>query len=164
MGKICKRKTGRTKRLLVFLFALAFLTAVPGGIGTVRGAGKRTVRVGFFPMEGYHEIRADGSFTGMDVEYLEALCDYVSWNVEYVECESWNDALDMLRDEKIDLVGSAQYSNERAEMYQYANLASGYTFGAIAVNSDSGLAYEDFNAMGNVTFGVVGSYIRKDEF
>ena len=75
-------------------------------------------------MDGYHEIRADGSLTGMDVEYLEALCDYVSWNVEYVKCGSWDDALDMLRERKIDLVGSAQYSKERAEMYQYASLAS----------------------------------------
>ena len=39
----------------------------------VYGAEKRIVRVGFFPMEGYHEIRPDGSFAGMDVEYLEGL-------------------------------------------------------------------------------------------
>ena len=97
----------------------------------VYGAEKRTVRVGFFPMEGYHEIRADGSFAGMDVEYLEALCDYVDWKVEYVVCENWNHALEMLGDQKIDLVGSAQYSKERAEVYQYASLASGYTFGPL---------------------------------
>ena len=165
MGTIWKKETGRTKRLLALLTALALLAAMPGDYaGTVYGAEKRTVRVGFFPMDGYHETRADGSFTGMDVEYLEALCDYVSWNVEYVECESWGDALDMLRNEEIDLVGSAQYSQERAEVYQYASLASGYTFGAIAVNSDSTLAYEDFDAMEDMTFGIVDSYIRKDEF
>ncbi len=130
----------------------------------VYGAEKRIVRVGFFPMEGYHEIRPDGSFAGMDVEYLEALCDYVNWKVEYVVCENWNHALEMLGDQKIDLVGSAQYSKERAEVYQYASLASGYTFGAVAVNSDSTLAYEDFAAMGSAAFGIVSSYIRKDEF
>lgn len=165
MGNVRKKKTGGIKRFLVLLFALILLAAMPGKhLGVVYGAEKRVVRVGFFPMDGYHEIRADGSFTGMDVEYLEALCDYVNWNVEYVECESWGDALDMLRNKEIDLVGSAQYSQERAEVYQYASLASGYTFGAIAVNSDSALAYEDFNAMDDMTFGVVGSYIRKDEF
>jgi len=165
MGNERKRKTGRAKWFRRFLFVLALLATAPGvQRGTVYGAERRTVRVGFFPMDGYHEIREDGSLTGMDVEYLEALCDYVSWNVEYVECESWNDALDMLREEKIDLVGSAQYSRERAEVYQYADLASGYTFGTIAVNSDSTLAYEDFDAMGDTTFGIVDSYIRKDEF
>lgn len=164
MGNVGKREWGSVRRFLVFLLALALLMAPAGRSGTVYGAEKRTVRVGFFPMEGYHEIRADGSYTGMDVEYLEALCDYVSWNVEYVECESWDDALDMLREEKIDLVGSAQYSKERSEVYQYASLASGYTFGAIAAGSGSELAYEDFAAMEDVTFGVVDSYIRKDEF
>lgn len=164
MGNVGKREWGSVRRFLVFLLALALLMVPAGRSGTVYGAEKRTVRVGFFPMEGYHEIRADGSYTGMDVEYLEALCDYVSWNVEYVECESWDDALDMLREKKIDLVGSAQYSKERSEVYQYASLASGYTFGAIAAGSGSKLAYEDFTAMEDATFGVVDSYIRKDEF
>ncbi|MCM1120901.1 MAG: EAL domain-containing protein [bacterium] len=165
MGDVGKRKTGRTGWLGVFLLMLTLLmTASVEPSQTVYGAEKRTVRVGFFPMEGYHEIRADGSLTGMDVEYLEALCDYVSWNVQYVECESWDEALDMLRNKELDLVGSAQYSKERAEVFQYATLASGYTFGAIAVNSGSNLAYEDFTAMDDAVFGIVRSYIRKGEF
>lgn len=171
MGKIQKRKAGSAKRFPTLQLAVALLSAITllvilpaGSMGTVHGAERRTVRVGFFPMDGYNEIRSDGSYGGMDVEYLEALCDYVNWNIEYVECSSWNDALDKLLNKEIDLVGSAQYSKERAEVYQYADLASGYTFGAIAVNSDSTVAYEDFSAMWSTTFGVVSSYIRKDEF
>ncbi|MDE7282370.1 MAG: transporter substrate-binding domain-containing protein, partial [Lachnospiraceae bacterium] len=163
MEKIHKRTPGRATRFLVFMLVMALLTSI-GSTVVVHGAEKRAVRVGFFPMEGYNETKADGTRTGMDVEYLSALSDYVNWNVEYVECESWDDALTMLLNEEIDLVGSAQYSAERAKMYQYANLASGYTFGVIAVNGDSTLAYEDFVAMRDVTFGVVGTYIRKDEF
>lgn len=145
--------------ILVFCGAAGAL-----GIQKVHAAQRRTVKVGFFPMEGYHEKKEDGSFTGMDVEYLEAVCDYVNWDIEYVECESWDSALQLLAEKKIDLVGSAQYSKERAELYQYANLASGYTFGTIAVNPDSALAYEDFNAMKDITFGTVKTYIRKQEF
>ena len=163
MEKIHKRTPGRVTRLLVSMLVVALLASV-GSIGVVQGAEKRTVRVGFFPMEGYNETKADGSRTGMDVDYLGALSDYVNWNIEYVECESWDDALTMLLDEQIDLVGSAQYSAERAKLYRYADLASGYTFGVIAVNGDSTFAYEDFDAMRDATIGVVGSYIRKDEF
>ena len=163
MEKIHKRTPGRVTRLLVSMLVVALLASV-GSIGVVQGAEKRTVRVGFFPMEGYNETKADGSRTGMDVDYLGALSDYVNWNIEYVECESWDDALTMLLDEQIDLVGSAQYSAERAKRYRYADLASGYTFGVIAVNGDSTFAYEDFDAMRDATIGVVGSYIRKDEF
>lgn len=163
MEKVQKGTAGAVVRFSVFMLAAALLV-FGGNARAVQGAEKRTVRVGFFPMEGYNETRADGSRTGMDVEYLEALCDYVNWNIEYVECESWDDALTMLSEEQIDLVGSAQYSKERAEIYQYADLASGYTFGVIAVNGSSGLAYEDFDAMCDISFGIVGSYIRKDEF
>ncbi|MDE6664497.1 MAG: EAL domain-containing protein [Lachnospiraceae bacterium] len=163
MEKIQKRTSGRISRLLVFMLVAAIMASA-GSTGVVQGAEKRTVRVGFFPMEGYNETKTDGTRTGMDVEYLDELSDYVNWNIEYVDCESWDDALTMLLNKQIDLVGSAQYSAERAKLYQYANLASGYTFGVIAVNGDSTFAYEDFDAMRDAAFGIVGTYIRKDEF
>ena len=147
-------------RTAAVILAAALLFLFPFGLGgadQVYGAGKRTVRVSFFPMGGFHETLPDGSFSGMDVEYLENLCNYVNWSVEYVPCESWDEALQMLADKEVDLVGSAQYSAERAEIYNYADLANGYTFGAIAVRKDSGLAYEDFEAMQNITYGVVGT-------
>lgn len=130
----------------------------------VQAAGKRHVKVAFFPMDGYHIINADGSYSGMDVEYLDALCDYVNWEIEYVECASWEEALRLLRDEQVDLVGSAQYSYERSKTYKYADLSSGYTFGVIATNPDSEIAYEDFDAMQDITFGIVKNYIRRNEF
>ncbi|MBO5487820.1 MAG: transporter substrate-binding domain-containing protein, partial [Eubacterium sp.] len=83
---------------------------------TVLAAEKRHVKVAFFPMDGYHIISDEGSYSGMDVEYLDALCEYTKWDVEYVRCNSWEDALKMLSQKKVDLVGSAQYSTERAEI------------------------------------------------
>lgn len=154
-----KAVTGVVTAALLFLFPFG-----QGETDAVYGAGKRTVRVSFFPMGGYHETLPDGSFSGMDVEYLQNLCDYVNWSVEYVPCGSWDEALQMLSDKEVDLVGSAQYSKERAETYNYADLANGYTFGAIAVKGDSTLPYEDFEAMKDITYGVVASYVRKQEF
>ncbi len=127
-------------------------------------AERRVVKVAFFPMDGYHITGPDGSYDGMDVAYLNELCDYVDWEIEYVECASWEQALQMLAEKKVDLVGSAQYSAERAKVYQYADLASGYTFGVIATNADGIIAYEDFLAMWRVTFGMVKNYVRQEEF
>ncbi len=164
------RQRRRVKGWTGLLIAVMLLFLCLGGMGgfygmpQVQGAQKRVVKVGFFPMDGYHEKNEDGMYVGMDVEYLETLCDYVNWQIEYVECDSWDAALQLLADQKIDLVGSAQYSAQRAEIYQYANLASGYTFGTIAVNGDSELPYEDFGAMEQAAFGVVKTYVRKDEF
>ena len=100
----------------------------------------------------------------MDVQYLKALCEFANWKIEYVECDSWDAALALLAEKKVDLVGSAQFSEERSKVYQYASLPSGYTFGVIASKSDSDLAYEDFEAMKDATFGMVKTYVRKNEF
>ena len=144
--------------ILVLCLSAASLPA------TVCAEEKRTVRVAFFPMNGYHEKGEDGSYTGMDAEYLKALRNYTNWKIEYVECKDWDAALKLVADHKADLVGSAQYSAERAATYQYADLSSGYTFGIIATNPDSSLAYEDFEAMKEATFGMVRTYVRREEF
>ncbi len=166
-GKRVKKQSRPALRAAYSVLAAVMLFLFPfgqSGADVVQGAGKRAVRVAFFPMGGYHETLEDGSLSGMDVEYLLNLQDYVNWEVEYVPCENWDDALQMLANKEVDLVGSAQYSPERAEVYRYADLASGYTFGAIAVQGESGLAYEDFAAMQNLTYGCVGTYVRKQEF
>ena len=131
---------------------------------SVTAAEKQTVKVAFFPMDGYHILDSDGNFGGMDVEYLNAICEYTNWEIEYIPCDSWEDALTQLKDKQVDLVGSAQYSAERAKIYDYADLSSGYTFGVISTNPDVTIAYEDFAAMRHITFGIVKSYVRKNEF
>ena len=155
-----RRKTILSGSILVWLLCLILSIFV----SDVYAAEKRLVKVAFFPMDGYHIMNSDGSYGGMDVEYLNALCEYTDWEIEYVECDSWEEALNLLSEKKVDLVGSAQYSQERAGEYQYADLASGYTFGVIATKSESSIAYEDFSAMKDITFGMVADYVRKNEF
>lgn len=152
----------RISRSMCLMLAFCLMMGLFSGIAFAKE--RRTVKVAFFPMEGYHEKGADGRLMGMDVEYLESLRKYSGWNIEFVECASWDEALSLVSQHKIDLVGSAQYSAERAENYQYADLPSGYTFGIIAANGDSDLAYEDFEAMQNITFGMVKTYVRRNEF
>ena len=160
MRKILKRT------FLLLLCILVMSAAVPGSwIGTANAAEtKRVVRVGFFPMQGYNDIDENGKVTGMDVDYLEELCHYTGWDLEFVQCGSWDNALEKLENEEVDLVGSAQYSGERAAKYRYASLPSGYTYGMLAVKGDSQLAYEDFGQMKDLTYGMVESYVRKPDF
>ncbi len=132
--------------------------------GEVHAREARTVKVAFFPMEGFHSYSEAEGYGGMDVAYLEELCNYTGWKLEYVMCDSWDDALDRLEAKELDLVGSAQYSMERQEKFEYASLDSGYTFGCLFVEEDSDLAFEDFGSMRNMTFGVVRSYVRREEF
>lgn len=150
----------RIRTIIMVLLCVACIFIV----GKTYASERRTVKVAFFPMDGYHIVNEDGSYGGMDVEYLDVISNYATWNIEYVICESWSDALDKLSNKEVDLVGSAQYSAERAEIYSYADLSSGYTFGVIATNPDVETAYEDFQAMKDFRFGMVEDYVRKAEF
>ena len=154
---------GEFRILRLFLIAVLCLTC--SFVGTkFYATEKETVKVAFFPMDGYHMVDEDGVYTGMDVDYLQAISHFVSWDVEYVICDSWNEALEKLENKEVDLVGSAQYSAERAEVFDYADLSSGYTFGVIATNPNQAVGYEDFDAMAGLRFGVVKDYVRKAEF
>ena len=162
MYKSGKFKKKVLKKIGIYWIGIIMLCLL---IGTnVYASERRTVKVAFFPMDGYHTINEDGSYGGMEVEYLDVLSNYTTWKVEYVPCDSWEDALEKLINKEVDLVGSAQYSAERAEIYDYADLSSGYTFGVIATNPEKNTAYEDFHAMQEFTFGMVENYVRKNEF
>lgn len=124
----------------------------------------KEVRVAFFPMNSYHTVLEDGSYGGIDVEYLSALSLYTDWKIKYVSCDNWEDALDKLQKKEVDLVGSAQYSKERAKIFTYATVPSGNTFGVIFITDESPLAYEDFDAMKSMTFGVTKDYVKYTEF
>ncbi len=158
----------RKKPGKICVYALCALLTVLCVLGpwecSVSAASKRTVRIGCFPMQGYHDIAADGTVSGMDIEYMERVAAYTGWKLEYVICDSWDDALQRLADKQIDLVGSAQYSQQRAGQYLYADLASGYTYGMLAVKGSSPYAYGDYEQMKNLSYGMVATYVRKDEF
>ena len=156
----------KAKRSFTFLRKSILLLCIVAILSTgfAYAAEQRTVKVAFFPMDGYHILGANGSHSGMDVDYLTELSKYVNWKIEYVDCESWDDALAKLSAHEVDLVGSAQYSEQRARVYDYADLASGYTYGIIATNADGTIAYEDFDTMANITYGMVKTYVRRAEF
>lgn len=146
----------------VMLQVIALLTACFPV--TAHSQEPHVVRVAFFPMNGFHEYEEADGYSGMDVEYLEELCMYTGWKIEYVDCSSWDDALAKLEAREVDLVGSAQYSEERAQIFDYARLSSGYTFGCLYVEKETSLAYEDFEQMREMRFGVVDKYIQKRAF
>ena len=152
------------KIYLASLFVVMIIMLVCLSLVNIQAKEERKVKIGFFPMDGYHEINNDGSYDGMDVKYMEALKEYTGWDIEFVMCDSWEDALKCLENKDIDLVGSAQYSEERAQIFDYADLSSGYTFGVIATTGNSVLAYEDFEALKGINIGIVKGYVRTAEF
>lgn len=152
------------KKMRRFLLCVLIIVIAAAPMGVPAAETRRVVTVGFFPMRGYNEYDEAGNCVGMDVDYLKEVCRYTGWDLRFVNCDSWDDALERLENEEIDLVGSAQFTMERSAKFRYASLASGSTYGVLAVKGDSDLAYEDFSRMGDLTFGLVETYVRRLEF
>jgi signal transduction histidine kinase/ABC-type amino acid transport substrate-binding protein/BarA-like signal transduction histidine kinase len=80
-----------------------------------------TVRVGFFALDGYHEMDEDGKKSGYGYDFFHLTQKYVNLNYEYVGYDkSWEETLQMLLDGEIDIATSAYKTEERTELYDFS--------------------------------------------
>lgn len=129
---------------------------------TTASAEEKIIRVGYDENSNFIKEN-DGSYYGYGVEYLEKIAEYTGWKYEYVNDESWNNCLQMLRDGEIDLICTAHYTEERAKEFLYANIPLGYESSLLYTKEDSSIAYQDYEAMNGVRVGLLkGSYSAED--
>lgn len=111
-------------RFMALLLLSLMLLVV--SIGTVAAQEKQKIRVGYFHFPGYHEIAADGRYSGYGYDVLQMLRFYNNWEYEYIGYDkSWEDMLEMLDRGEIDMVTSARYTPERAEKFLFSSLPIG---------------------------------------
>ena len=122
----------------------------------------RTVRVGVFDWGEYFVKDQNGAYSGYGYDYLMELSKYTGWTYEFVE-GSWNQCLQRLRDGEIDLVGFAQYSEERAQEFDYADLETGSSYAILTVRADN-LKYtrNDYRSFNGMTVGVLRGNARNE--
>ncbi len=117
------RKTIRTAAGILLLLSLLFVSAVPV-LADDLCKSVQTLRVGYMNHPGFIEKQDDGSFYGYGVEYLQDICEYTGWKIEYVYA-SWNKQLTMLENGELDIVVMAQYTEERAQRFNYSRQPMG---------------------------------------
>lgn len=123
---------------------------------------ERKVRVGFFQFTSYQQVDERGNRSGYGYEYLQEIAKHTGWQYEYVTA-SWEDCLEMLERGEIDLLGSAQYTAERGEKFDYPSLNSGISYAVLCVKeSNTTIAYEDFEAFDGMTIGLLKGNSRNN--
>ncbi|MEG0766176.1 MAG: transporter substrate-binding domain-containing protein, partial [Clostridia bacterium] len=125
------------------------------------------IRVGFFPIRGFYEQDAQGRRSGYGVEYLNRLAGVTGWTYEYVDVQTWQEALACLVKGQIDLLAPVQITPERQEQFAFSAYAVGIAYGGIlALDTNDALVYEDFDALSHAKIGCVetatfrGPFIR----
>lgn len=111
----------RFMTLLLLLFMLLIVS-----IGTVAAQEKQKIRVGYFHFPGYHEIAADGRYSGYGYDVLQMLRFYNNWEYEYIGYDkSWEEMLELLDKGEIDLVTSARFTPARGARFLFSSLPVG---------------------------------------
>ena len=76
-------------------------------------------------------------------------------NYEYVY-GTWTELMQALENKEIDFICTAQYTEERSQLYEFSAYPIGYTQGLLYTRDENEeLCFEDFQAMDGMTVGVL---------
>lgn len=79
------------------------------------------VKVGFYKLDGYHEMDEKGRKSGYGFDFLSLTSRYANLNYEFVGYDkTWEETLQMLERGEIDLVTSAQKTKEGMKKFEFS--------------------------------------------
>lgn len=89
---------------------------------------QRTVKVGYFLFNGYHNVDKDGMKSGYGYESLQRLRTYTGWRYDYIgddEPLTWPDMLRLLENGEIDMLTSVSKNKEREKRFDFSAMPMG---------------------------------------
>ena len=125
------------KNLYKLWAALCLCVVLVTAVTSALAAERQKIRVGYFHFPGYHEIAADGRYSGYGYDVLQMLRFYNDWDYEYVGYnKSWDEMVEMLDRGEIDLLTSARWTEERAERFAFSSMPIGIKATRLSVRED----------------------------
>ena len=146
--------------LLIVLQAGMPFAVAEGDLNRNNSDNEPVVKVAYCYMGEYFKTGSSGEVISYDTEVLKKLSHYLGVKFEFVDCGNWKNAHEMLKNRQVDLVGLAQWSQERAQTFIYCDSNYGNTVGVLTVPENSKIIYEDYEAIGNSVIGCTDDYIR----
>lgn len=160
----------KTTGFFVFVLAFVALTIFLPPISRASAADlptkeKKTVTVGFFEFDGYHNIDSNGNKSGYGYDFIQMIKHYNNWNVSYTGYnKSWAEALKMLENEEIDILTSARKTPERENLFDFSEQI-GYSTTLLTVRAgDSRYVVGDTSTYNGIRIGMIENNTRNDSF
>lgn len=149
------------KKGLLGLLVLAILIMLLPESGQAKE--KTVIKIGYDANS--HFIREkDGEFYGYGVEYLEKISEYTDWEYDYVKVENWEASFNKLRNNEIDLICTAHYTEERAQEFLYSDIPFGYETTLLYANKDSDISYQEYTALDGCKVGLLEESYSAEDF
>lgn len=124
------------------------------------------VKVGFFQFDGYHNTADNGVRSGYGYDLLQKLAAYNEWDYEYIGYDkSWSEMQDMLESGEIDILTSAQKTEERIQKFDFSERAIGSSSTILTVKSgDFRYIAGDYKTYSGMRVGLLEDSSRNDSF
>lgn len=92
-----------------------------------QGAGEyRTVRVGFFPFEGYYEVLPNQERYGYGYELMQHIALHTNWTYDYVDdVKTWQELEQMLTDGRLDMLTCVQQTPDNIGRFSFSQAPIG---------------------------------------
>ena len=157
-----------TKKLLkkiIFLSVLTIFSAFLFSDPYIPSIERKKVKVGFYEMEGAQKIDKDGNLSGFYYDYLQAIMQYNSWDLEFITNCDWDSCLEMLKNGQIDILCGVQKNPEREKVYDFSEASSKVFYSSIFVGKNNiEIPYEDFQSLDGLTVGLIENSARTPNF
>jgi signal transduction histidine kinase/ABC-type amino acid transport substrate-binding protein/ActR/RegA family two-component response regulator len=149
---------------LILIMTVALTAVMPlKSYAAEYASAPETVRVGFFALDGYHEMDKNGKRSGYGYDFFHITQKYVNLNYEYVGYDkSWEETVQMLNDGEIDIVTSAYKTEERMEQFDFS-MPIGTS--AIDINtrySETRFVPGDYSTYDGMTLGLIAASSEND--
>ncbi len=126
------------------------------------GIKNKTVRVGYYILDGFQERDDHGNYTGYGYDFYAEIAQYTGWEYEFVE-GSYEECLDMLVDGSIDVMSGLDVSGDSRKGLEFSRYSMGTTQPELYTMADNDdLMYDDYEAFDHKKVGVPRESERED--
>ena len=158
------RRKKNARRSICLLLCFVFLFAMlPTPAAAAEPDHEETVRVGWYE-DSYNITGENGERSGYGYEFQQSVAAYTDWTYEYVKA-GWSDLLQMIKDDKIDIMSGVSYTDERAKDMLYSELPMGeekYYLYADLVHTD--ISASDLKTLNGKKVGLLEGSVQADQF
>lgn len=154
---------GYNKLLCLAAAFILLLSAMPCSAFAVYS--KENIRVGFFAFDGYHMIDQNGNRSGYGYDLLQHMVGYTDWQYEYIGYDkNWSEMQDMLEAGEIDMLTSAQKTDDRLEHFDFSAQPVGVSSAILTVKAgNETYMLKDYSNWSGMRIGLLRGNSRNND-
>lgn len=126
---------------------------------------EKQLRVGFFALDGYHNMSLDGTRSGYGYDFLRLAARYINADYQYIGYDkSWDELAEMLDKGEIDLLTFARKTPENEARFDFSK-PIGTNNMLLTIRSDNtSVIAQDYSTYENLRIGMVANGMLNEPF